>query len=1016
MELRLIKEKPIEVPKINISTETPAVAPAMVAAPVRVDKPVKAPAPTVAPAIATVPVMNAAPVSPPAKDSVETTPDSKNEEKPNQATSTKEIPKEKSQQAPKAPPKLNDRQSHILLYPCQKCGEPTAFCYLRTVEFEKKETQRYCLVCFERHEIAKREPANVRSTLTSGSTFKKRVTWEAWKLIGILAASIIAICVGLFFAIRNNSKGKQTPSGATIAGATDANGQPAKPGDKPPATANGQPVNSTIHPGSKKPGDPNAAAKPGTVATSSSISDAKAKTAAPPGTAASKSATTTEAKAAAEADAKKAGERIEKVAALAEKEHGAKIAKAKDAADTAKDPNAKDATRAAAKAGDPKKPGENETAKDTGKPGEKDPSKPGDPSAEAPKAASATDTIKEIGKLLPTDEKKAAPKTETSDSEKNSSTATQDDKAKDPAATSAKTAGKGGDSKPSNAKPTISQEKAVELNGKLSKVAAKVAPKLKSASTIASRITDVATRFAPKNALTSGPLERTAARQNDTSEQGDINLDGGTGEDAWDALQREIAESDPSVKLTNSTTAADASGTNAPKSPFTIPGLQPKISGKISAIAYLSNARNIKSNTPTATPPSKKITQLKSTDIVLNDLSGKPRKTATLNNTHILLNSLTESAAKKQTQLNSTEIILNSQISISSDQKSKLTAQKRLNSTEIKLNATEIMLSPFTEVPARKAQLNNTEIVLNSLTGVASEQAKLNSTTTLLRPLVVPNGTASAIALHPTQKPALSGTTTAPPSPKVIVNSYVALPDAFKGEVVIHTLSADTLFDTSPSSLCNIGEDHLTPFADGIKRHPEIPVLIRCYTDNIGTNKESLALSQKRAEAVRIWLIKKTGIPAKNITSIGMGTGEPIASNTYSDGTDNFQGRARNRRITITTPTLMPSKTPEPPVAVPVTPTTPAPIAATTSPVAPAPASIPNATQVTEATPAPVPANTPPAATAAVPPLVNTPDIAPAPIPAQADTPAANKTATPSEAPLHAASVVAAPAEKQPAK
>ena len=226
--------------------------------------------------------MNAAPVSPPAKDSVETTPDSKNEEKPNQATSTKEIPKEKSQQAPKAPPKLNDRQSHILLYPCQKCGEPAAFCYLRTVEFEKKETQRYCLVCFERHEIAKREPANVRSTLTSGSTFKKRVTWEAWKLIGILAASIIAICVGLFFAIRNNSKGKQPPSGATIAGATDANGQPAKPGDKPLATANGQPVNSTIHTGSKKTGDPNAAAKPGTVATSSSISDAKAKTAAPP--------------------------------------------------------------------------------------------------------------------------------------------------------------------------------------------------------------------------------------------------------------------------------------------------------------------------------------------------------------------------------------------------------------------------------------------------------------------------------------------------------------------------------------------------------------------------------------------------------------------------------------------------------------------------------------------------------------------------------------------------------------
>ncbi len=253
--------------------------------------------------------------------------------------------------------------------------------------------------------------------------------------------------------------------------------------------------------------------------------------------------------------------------------------------------------------------------------------------------------------------------------------------------------------------------------------------------------------------------------------------------------------------------------------------------------------------------------------------NAEPEKTATLNSKDIPLNPLT----------------------------AKAPTPAQLNSTEIKLNATEIMLSPFTEVPTRKTQLNNTEIVLNTLTGQASEQAKLNSTTILLRPLGAPmSGT---------------GSTLNAPAPRVIASPIGPIPDAFKREVIIHTLSADTLFDASPSTLCTVAEEHLAPFAAGMKKHPELPILIRCYTDNIGTAQENLTLSRKRAEAIRNWLVKKTGIPAKNITTIGMGASEPIASNTYSDGTDNFQGRARNRRITITTPTLTPSKTPEPPIA-----------------------------------------------------------------------------------------------------
>ena len=64
------------------------------------------------------------------------------------------------------------------------------------------------------------------------------------------------------------------------------------------------------------------------------------------------------------------------------------------------------------------------------------------------------------------------------------------------------------------------------------------------------------------------------------------------------------------------------------------------------------------------------------------------------------------------------------------------------------------------------------------------------------------------------------------------------------------------------------------------------------HTDSDGDAKYNLQLSQKRADAVKDYLIKK-GIPAQNISAKGWGESQPIQKN------DSEEGKAKNRRVEI---------------------------------------------------------------------------------------------------------------------
>jgi peptidoglycan-associated lipoprotein len=77
--------------------------------------------------------------------------------------------------------------------------------------------------------------------------------------------------------------------------------------------------------------------------------------------------------------------------------------------------------------------------------------------------------------------------------------------------------------------------------------------------------------------------------------------------------------------------------------------------------------------------------------------------------------------------------------------------------------------------------------------------------------------------------------------------------------------------------------------------NPEIKIEMGSHTDSVGTLVYNYELSKTRAEATVAYLIRK-GIAPDRLTAKGYGEEYPIARNTNPDGTDNPDGRARNRR------------------------------------------------------------------------------------------------------------------------
>lgn len=97
-------------------------------------------------------------------------------------------------------------------------------------------------------------------------------------------------------------------------------------------------------------------------------------------------------------------------------------------------------------------------------------------------------------------------------------------------------------------------------------------------------------------------------------------------------------------------------------------------------------------------------------------------------------------------------------------------------------------------------------------------------------------------------------------------------------------------FEFNKATLTMDSEVILERALTALRASPDLSVLITGHTDNVGSAKYNKALSLRRAESVKSWLVRK-GVSAKRLTVGGKGFDEPIDDNTTADG------RANNRRI-----------------------------------------------------------------------------------------------------------------------
>lgn len=114
------------------------------------------------------------------------------------------------------------------------------------------------------------------------------------------------------------------------------------------------------------------------------------------------------------------------------------------------------------------------------------------------------------------------------------------------------------------------------------------------------------------------------------------------------------------------------------------------------------------------------------------------------------------------------------------------------------------------------------------------------------------------------------------------------------GRVII-SMAVANLF-TPANDLSPAGRKVLDGVGDFLKETSAARVMVRGHTDDRGSTATNQALSIKRADAVREFLVGAKGIPADRISSEGVGEADPVATNA------NDAGRALNRRVDISVP------------------------------------------------------------------------------------------------------------------
>lgn len=105
-------------------------------------------------------------------------------------------------------------------------------------------------------------------------------------------------------------------------------------------------------------------------------------------------------------------------------------------------------------------------------------------------------------------------------------------------------------------------------------------------------------------------------------------------------------------------------------------------------------------------------------------------------------------------------------------------------------------------------------------------------------------------------------------------------------------LNADTFFDFDKSTIKPEGRQILDQVVAQVNTINLETLIATGHTDSIGTDAYNMALSQRRANSVKDYLVSK-GVPADRVYVEGKGESQPVATNKTREG------RAQNRRVEI---------------------------------------------------------------------------------------------------------------------
>ncbi len=119
------------------------------------------------------------------------------------------------------------------------------------------------------------------------------------------------------------------------------------------------------------------------------------------------------------------------------------------------------------------------------------------------------------------------------------------------------------------------------------------------------------------------------------------------------------------------------------------------------------------------------------------------------------------------------------------------------------------------------------------------------------------------------------------------LNQVLETRDTARGLIVS---MPDVLFDFNKYTLKPEARERLAKISGIVLAYPDLKLEIEGHTDSIGSDEYNQTLSDKRAEAVRGYLIS-SGVVPDHVTATGLGKANPVADNSTA------AGRKLNRRV-----------------------------------------------------------------------------------------------------------------------